>query len=289
MKAISALVVVIVILSSAATITGIFSDDGPGTYTFESIRKRPIVIYGKGLYRDMSAEVAPQGIAQDYVTLFLAIPLLVVSVIMSGKGSARALFLLSGTLGYFMVTYVFYMVMAMYNAFFLIYVMLAGASFYAFILCLGNFNYSAMANYFKVSFPAKRTGYFLMFTSVAIALLWLGVVVPPLLDGSIIPVQAEHYTTLIVQGFDLSILLPASFVIGFLYVRKQAGGLLLGPIYIIFLSLLMTALTAKVVAMALLGYNVIPVIFIIPLFNIISIFLAFANVRSITQPPAVSN
>ena len=128
-----------------------------------------------------------------------------------------------------------------------------------------------------------------MFTSVAIALLWLSVIVPPLLDGSIIPVQAEHYTTLIVQGVDLAILLPASFIIGSLCVRKQAAGLLLGPIYIIFLSLLMTALTAKVTAMALLGYNVIPVIFIIPLFNIISIILAFANIRSITQMRAANN
>lgn len=33
--------------------------------------------------------------------------------------------------------------------------------------------------------------------------LWLGVVVPPLVDGSIYPKELQHYTTLVVQGFDL--------------------------------------------------------------------------------------
>lgn len=37
-------------------------------------------------------------------------------------------------------------------------------------------------------------------------------------------------------------------------------GYMFAPVYFVFLSLLMTALTAKVIAMALLGYQVIPAI-----------------------------
>jgi hypothetical protein len=48
-------------------------------------------------------------------------------------------------------------------------------------------------------------------------------------------------------------------------------GYLLAPIYLGFLSLLMTALSAKVLAMALLGQPVMPAIVIIPLFNITAI------------------
>jgi hypothetical protein len=49
----------------------------------------------------------------------------------------------------------------------------------------------------------------------------------------------------------------------------------------------MTALTAKIVAMAALGYNVIPVVFIIPAFMGISITLSIISVRSLKeQSPA---
>lgn len=88
------------------------------------------------------------------------------------------------------------------------------------------------------------------------------------MDGTIIPPQTEHYTTLIVQGLDLAVLLPAAFVSGVLFIRKRPMGYLLAPGYFVFLSVLMTALTAKVIALGVLGYKVIPVIFIIPAFNL---------------------
>src|SRR4051794_15838333 len=106
--AIRLLVILIVAFASAATTTGIFSNDGRGQYQYKSIRGKTVTIYGKGLYKDMSAEVAPQGIAQDYVTLFIAIPLLVVSFLLASKGSTKGSYLLAGTLGYFLVTYLFY-------------------------------------------------------------------------------------------------------------------------------------------------------------------------------------
>ena len=53
----------------------------------------------------------------------------------------------------------------------------------------------------------------------------------------------------------------------------------------IFLSLLTTALTAKVVAMYGLGYNVIPVIFIIPAFNLLTILSTIAILKNIVALP----
>jgi hypothetical protein len=105
-----------------------------------------------------------------------------------------------------------------------------------------------------------------------------------LLNGTIVPVQVEHYTTLIVQGLDLGILLPAAFITGLLFIRKKPIGYLLGPIYLVFLSLLMCALTAKVTAMAILGYNVIPVVFIIPIFTLITIACTVIILRNIIDP-----
>jgi hypothetical protein len=270
-KPLTILIILIVILTIAATTMGIFSNEGRGQYEYTSIRGKTVMIYGRGLYKDMSAEVAPQGIAQDYVTLFIAIPLLIISFFKAKNGSLKGRYLLAGTLAYFLVTYLFYTVMGMYNVMFLPYVILMGASFYSFILVILSFDTNALQNSFRASTPVKMTGGFLVFCSITIALLWLSIVVPPLLNGTIIPLQVEHYTTLIVQGLDLGILLPAGLISGILLIRKKTFGYLFAPVYFVFLSLLMTALSAKIIAMQMLDYNVIPAIFIIPAFNVITI------------------
>jgi len=282
-KPISILVCLIIILAIAATTIGIFSIDGRGQYEYTSIRGKTIIIYGKGLYKDMSAEVAPQGIAQDCVTLFIAIPLLIFSFFNAGKESLKSKYLLAGTLGYFLVTYLFYTVMGMYNVMFLPYIILMGASFYSFILIILSFDTNGLQNSFNPSAPVKTTGGFLIFSSIVIGLLWLSIIVPPLLNGTIIPLQAEHYTTLIVQGLDLGILLPGAFISGVLLIKRKRFGYLFAPVYFVFLSLLMTALSAKIIAMKMLGYNVIPAIFIIPAFNVITIICCIIILRSVKR------
>jgi hypothetical protein len=282
---ITILTLLIAVLAAIATTTGVISNDGPGRYEYNSIRGKSVTIYGRGLYKHMSAEVAPQGIAQDYITLFAAVPLLIASLIKARRGSLKGHYLLSGTLGYFLVTYLFYTVMGMYNQMFLVYVSLMGASFFAFILTLFSLNMLKLPLYFKPTTPIKSTGAFLILISASIALLWLSIVVPPLLEGTVIPVQVEHYTTLIVQGVDLGILLPAAIICGYLWLRKKPIGYLLTPVYFIFLSLLMTALTAKVIGMSTLGYNVIPVIYVIPAFNLLTVICTIGILRSISKVP----
>ncbi|HBC91336.1 MAG TPA: hypothetical protein DCZ10_00120, partial [Pelotomaculum sp.] len=236
-KTISILVFCIAVIAAAAAAVGIFSHQGPGAYEYESIRGQTITIYGKGLYQHMSAEVAIQGIAQDYVTLFIGVPLLLIALFAARKGSISGRFLLAGTLGYFLVTYLFYLVMGMYNPLFLAYAFLMGASFFAFTLTMLSFDVNKLPLFFAVNTPVKFAGGFLIFNAFSIALLWLSIVVPPLITGIIYPKELEHYTTLIVQGLDLGLLLPLAAVSGVLLIRKIPSGYLLGPVYFIFLSL----------------------------------------------------
>ncbi|MBW6477908.1 MAG: hypothetical protein K0B37_00645 [Bacteroidales bacterium] len=53
--------------------------------------------------------------------------------------------------------------------------------------------------------------------------------------------------------------------------------------YMVFLSSLMTALTAKIIAMANHGVNVIPVVFIIPVINLITITCAALMIKNIIR------
>jgi hypothetical protein len=278
---ITVIVLLITVISALASGCGIFSNDGTGVFTYKSIRGQTIEIYGRGVYQHMSADVAIQGIAQDYITLFIAIPLLILSLIGYRKKSLRAHFLLAGTLGYFLVTYLFYMTMGMYNILYLSYVALLGLTSFGFYLTVKELRHATIPGIFSKNTPRRFVGWFLIFNAIAIALLWLGVIIPPIVDGTIYPAELNHYTTLIVQGFDLGLLLPACLVTGILLLKGRSDGYLYGTVYLGFLSLLMTALTAKIIAMTINQVNVIPVIFIIPTINVITIIGAYLMIRSI--------
>jgi hypothetical protein len=177
--------------------------------------------------------------------------------------------------------------MAMYNSLFLLYVALTGLSFFALAITLLSIGTDQLFVIFKKTTPVKLIGGFLMFNAISIALLWLGVVVPPLLDKTIVPLAVEHYTTLNVQAFDLSLFLPISFVAGLLLIRRNTYGYLMAPVYLVFLSFLMLALIAKIIAMALAGVNVIPAIFIIPCIAVVSILcgvILFKNIDENVSP-----
>lgn len=280
-KSITILVLLISVASIIATTNGIFSSFGPGQYEYKSIRGETILIYGKGLYQHMSADVAIQGIAQDYITLFIGLPLLLTSLFIARKNSLRGLFLLTGTLGYFLVTYLFYLTMAMYNHMFLIYAFLLGITFFALILSILEFNTDEIKKIFESEKLIRNAGIFLIINASLVALLWFGIVLPPIFDGTNYPKALQHNTTLIVQGFDLGLLLPIAFLVGILAIKKNRFGFLFAPIYMIFLSLMMTALVSKILFMASAGQNVIPVIFIMPTIAIISITFSIMLLKSV--------
>lgn len=275
--------IIIILLAAIASACGIFYTAGNGSYEFVSIHGKSIMIYGRGLYQHMSADVAIQGIAQDYITLFVALPVLFALFFIDRKTSLRNQLINSGVLGYFMVTYIFYMCMGMYNQLFLLYVILAGTSFFGFIKSVERINKSKLEKSFTNNasqFPA----WVLIIIPIMIGILWLSIVVPPLLDGSIYPQSLDHYTTLIVQGFDLAILLPASFSIGILLLKRNVKGYLFAPIYLVFLSLLMLALIAKIVAMGLSGVPVGPPIVIIPVTWAVTCSAAYIMLQKIKSP-----
>lgn len=282
-KAIFTLIILIAIFSTIATISGIFTNYGNGNYEFKSINNQTVTIFGKGLYENMSADVAIQGIAQDYITLFIAIPLLIVAFFWTRKNSLKSKLFLSGVLNYFFLTYLFYMNMAMYNKLFLVYIFLVSTTFFAFVLSLLSIDIKTISQHFNPKTPTKLIGSFLIVLSSIIALLWLSVIVPPLIDGSIIPKSVEHYTTLTVQGFDLSIFLPIAFISGFLLIKKRQLGYLMSSVTLVLLSLLMSALVAKIIAMALAGVNVVPAVFIIPCFLIFSIICTIILFKNMTN------
>lgn len=272
------LILVIIAGTLLSAFTGIITSSKSDQFKYTSIRGQDVIIHGKGIYRHMSHEVAIQGIAQDYISLIVAVPLLLICLL-NRKKSSNLLIMLAGTSFYLFVSNLFYLCMCMYNEIFLLYVVLLGSTFFLFLRTILKLSTEKLEAFYTATKARKFSGAFLMINSILITFMWLGVIIPPLLEGTLYPIALEHYTTLIVQGLDLGLLLPMSFISGMLFYKNSRYGYLFAPVYLVFLSILMTALTAKITAMGLSGYNIIPAIFIIPAINLISVITTIVLLR----------
>mgnify|MGYP003143704134 CR=1 FL=1 len=259
-KGLTVAVVAIALLAAFAAAYPFVFSDGPGPSQHLSVRGEAVTLYGYGPYRHMPAEIAIQGLAQDLVTLFIGAPALLAALFWARTGSRAGLLALIGTVGYFFVQYMLYLAMATYNEFFLVWValvLLTSQTLLRLVLALPVTAFALPKNRFLV-------GGFLLANGVLITSLWLSVIVPPLLDGSLYPVGLAHLTTMVVQGFDLALFIPPSLIAGYACVKGRAPGALLAPAYSVFLMLQMTALLAKIVWMTAAGAAVGPALIIIP-------------------------
>jgi hypothetical protein len=260
----TALVIALGALAACAAAAPFLFTQGAGPQAHVSIRGVEVITYGRGPYRHMPADVAVQGLAQDAITLAVAIPFLAIALVWARRGARAGHLALSGAVAYRFVQYVMYLAMATYNELFLLWVLLvllASQALFRLLLAVPAPAFAVP----HVSRGARRyVGGFLILNAVLIGLLWLQLVVPPLLDGTLYPEGLNHFTTLIVQGFDLALFLPPSMIAGFAYIRGRAAGDLLAPVYAVFLTLQMLALIAKIVWMHAIGVNAGPALVIIP-------------------------
>jgi hypothetical protein len=262
-RRLTGLVIAIALMAAAAAAAPFLLRDGTGPERYRSIRGSEVITYGRGPYRHMPADVAVQGLAQDVVTLGIAVPFLLMSLKWARSGARAGHLVLTGAVAYFFVQYFLYLAMATYNELFLLWVALLLLSSQA----LARLLLAKPAQAFEAATPdavRRYIGGFLIANGLLIGLLWLSVVVPPLVDGRLYPDGLFHLTTMIVQGFDLALFLPPSLIAGVAYLQRRAPGGLLAPVCSVFLSLQMIALLAKIAWMQAVGVSAGPAVGIIP-------------------------
>lgn len=281
------LVLAIAVLSSVCAFIGVASNDGQGEHTFTSMHGDEVTIYGTGIYKNESLSMASQVIAQDYVILVMGIPALLLSLLFARK-SMRGLFMLAGTLGFFLYTYMSYAMTANYNSLFLVYVWLMTLCLAAFIAVCINIAGYGLADCF-VNGPAEKpklkfTGIFMIVMGMLVAGMWLQRIVPPLFEGTI-PESVEHYTTLIIQAMDLGVVIPAMLVAGIMTLKRKPIGYFLSVLLSVKTLTLLTSITAMMVNMG--GHGVPPTMIEIAAFgafNLIALINVVFAVKSVKQP-----
>lgn len=205
-----------------------------------------------GLFRgDETNYFVAQAIGQDYVTLAVALPILVVSAVLANRGSERARLIWLGVLTYLVYTYAIYAFEVQFNSLFLVYVALLGCSLYALIGGLATTDFIGLRARFTQRTPAKAVSAFLGVVAVLFYFSWLSEIVPALLTGDIPRSVTDNGTpTNGVHVLDLAWMLPAMLLTAVWLWRKRAIGYALAGALLTFLPLLALAIISKVVVMA---------------------------------------
>lgn len=282
-KIVKYLVITILILATFTSLIGLLSNKGSGSYEHTSINGEIVEIYGKGIFKNDSVSVVAQGKASDLVTLFLAIPILAFATIYALKGSLRARVLLTGTLGYFLYTYMSYSFLWNYNPLFIVYVILMSTSMFAFILSLMSFDVEKIPSMFKEKLPIRFLAGFQFFIALMLGLLWLGKISSSIFSEAI-PVGLEHYTTLVIQAMDLGFIVPIAVISGVLLLKRKPFGYLFTSIIIIKAITMLTSITAMIINSYLSGVVVNPIeVLVFSAFNLLAIIAFIILIKNTNE------
>jgi hypothetical protein len=276
------LVPLIGILSLIAAGAGLFYQFPGEPYAYTNHRGESVMINGQGLYYYDTVSTAAQAQANDLITLAVGLPLLVVSAWLAFRGSLRGRLLMTGTLGFFLYTYMSMASLASYNAFFLVYVTIFGLSLYAFILSMMSFDLKTLPQSFSKQLPRKWIAALMFLVGGFLSLAWLGRIVPPLFQNET-PVL-ENATTLIIQFMDLGLIVPLAFLGGILLLRCSAWGYLLSSVLLTKGVTLGLAVSAMGINMARVGIPdslglMIPFL-TITLLNLVMVVVLLKNVEA---------
>ena len=245
------LIPLIGLLALFAAGMGVFYQRPGEPYEYTNHRGETVTINGRGVYFYDTVSMAAQQQGNDVVTLTVGLPLLAISTWLAFRGSLRGRLLLTGTLGFFLYTYMSMAMLTSYNALFLVYVALFSLSLCAFILSMMSFDLEDLPRHFSEGLPRRWIAGLMFLVGGFLLMAWLGRIVPPLLQGEK-PVL-ENTTTLVIQAMDLGLIVPLAILSGVQLLRRSAWGYLLASVTLLKGVTLGLGVSAMAINMTLQG------------------------------------
>jgi hypothetical protein len=164
----------------------------------------------------------------DWLTLMVAVPLLLTSSIGAGRGSSRAFLLWAGAVGYAVYNYAFYLLGAALNVFFPLYVASVVLAAIILILTLGKVDASALTLRARPAAPLPLVGGSFIVIGLGLAVVWIAMWAAHVFAGRPTPIDPEAFR--LVAALDLSMMVPALVSGGALLWRRRPWGVVLAAI-----------------------------------------------------------
>ncbi|GAB4289420.1 MAG: hypothetical protein Kow0067_15360 [Coriobacteriia bacterium] len=232
-----ALCLAVALLAGIAAAFGVFARGDGSTEEAVSIRGERFEYVTSGVYKYNAERVVAEGAGWDAVTLFLAVPALLIALPGIARGSLRARLVALGLLGYLVYQYLMYSVYWALGPLFPLFIVLYPMAAAGIIWIVHTIDVGRLPERFSARFPRRG----MIAASAAVGLLLIGMwsqrIVAGLrgdIDGILLGTP-----TLAIQALDLGVVVPFAFLTaGLLYARRPSG------------FLLATALAVKGVTMA---------------------------------------
>lgn len=192
------------------------------TYLFRTLRGETVEIFGRGLYAHDTIFQVGANWGVDLVALVLGLPLLAVAAHLYRSGSLRGHLLLIGSFGFFTYYGASYALGTVaYNQLFLVYTALFSASLFGLILAFVRLEPGLLRP--DPSMPRRVIGWFMIFSGVATAFIWLLDPVAALVAGEA-PSALGNQTTLFTHALDLGVIMPTAVLSGVMILRGRLFG-----------------------------------------------------------------
>jgi hypothetical protein len=204
-------------------------------------------IFVPGIYRE-TAWVVPQNRGQDLLTL-AALVVLAGALVQARRGSARAVLIWIGVLGYVWYTYVGAAFVYRFNELFLVYVALFSLSTFTLIAVLVPLDAGAIRATFDAAAPRRAVGIYLVVLALILAAMWLSQVVAFLIDGTLpdLIVKAQAPTNYVFV-LDLGVVVPLSLIAAIQLWRDRPWG------YVLASAMLIKAATMGLALLSMTGF-----------------------------------
>lgn len=190
-------------------------------------------LFIQNLYRDNALVVAAwQG--NDIVTLFVVIPIMLISLFSLIRGSYKAELFWLGSLWYMVYNYMFYTYGATFNYFFLLYVAIFTLSTYILIFALIRTDVKGLSQRFSARTPVKWISGFMLLFAALLGIMWIVLSLSFIFTGEVHQsITQTGHPTAVVFATDLSLLLPSLVLSAILLWKRNPWGYVLSSIVLI--------------------------------------------------------
>lgn len=219
------------ILAAIASAAGIFLRGELATESFVTVRGDTVEYLTGGAYRFNGINVASEGIGWDLVTLFVIVPALAVTLPSLIRGTLRGTLLATGFLVYFLYQYAEYAMALAYGPLFPIYVAIIALSVSTIAVLLSRVDVATLPERFGPRFPRRAMVAFGLYMAILLGGMWLPLIARTFTEASV--PQLYGGTTLVVQAFDLGILVPVGLFTAVTVYRRLPVGHLLSAVVIV--------------------------------------------------------
>ncbi len=270
---------IVAFLALIATAVGFFWNNNGISFYVNNIYGNSIQMYGNGLYAFDTYFKAPIQRGTDLVTLFLAIPVLLLVIWLNKQNLLKYRLLLVGVLSYFLYYSASLAFGVSYNNLFLVYILLFSASLFSFMVGIASIDTKSISDKILDKMPRRSIAIFMIFAGLSV-FVWLIEIVGALLTGKP-PASLAIYTTEPTYVFDLGIIAPSAFACAVLLFRKKPLGYVFAAVLLVLNSFIGIVVVSQTIVQKVAGISISIGAFIafVGIFVVMSLAAVILNIK----------